>query len=64
MILQAHARDHRHVLVTNDSKAFVKHGRREKLETLCGTRIRTRAEFLELARADKLDSLRGRVSQR
>jgi hypothetical protein len=45
IILEAHARDRRDVLVTNDQRGFIRHGRREKLEALCSTRIMTVEEF-------------------
>jgi hypothetical protein len=45
MILEAHSRDQRDVLVSNDEKAFIRHGRRERLELLCRTKIRTVDEF-------------------
>lgn len=44
-ILEAHAAAGRDVFVTNDSRGYISHGRREKLEGLLGTRIRTAAEF-------------------
>jgi hypothetical protein len=49
MILEAHAREKRDVLVTNDLKAFVgtSEEKRSRLETLCRTRIRTVDEFCE-----------------
>ena len=47
MILQAHVREGRDILVTNDKKAFI--GRngstRQKLERLCSTRIMSEDEF-------------------
>jgi hypothetical protein len=47
MILEAHARDGRDVLVSEDRKAFIgKDGKkRAALEALCGTKIRTVGEF-------------------
>lgn len=45
MILEAHSADKRMFFVTNDITAFIKHGRREKLEALLATRILTPAEF-------------------
>ena len=41
MILEAHSRAGRDILVTKDVKGFIHHGRRETLEQLCGTRIMT-----------------------
>jgi len=57
MILQAHSRDRRHVLISNDDKAFRKNGRRERLEALCQTRIMNRAEFNSFAQDGLLRSL-------
>jgi hypothetical protein len=45
MILEAHAREGRDVLVTQDVRGFIHNGRRERLETLCRTRILTVDEF-------------------
>jgi hypothetical protein len=45
MILEAHAREGRDVLVTEDVKGFIRGGRREQLEALCRTRILTVDEF-------------------
>ena len=45
IILEAHSAAKRMVFVTNDTTAFIKYGRREKLEALLATRILTRAEF-------------------
>jgi hypothetical protein len=52
MILQAHARDGRDILVSDDVKAFGREGddRRRKLEALCGTRIMTVDEFCGYAK--------------
>jgi hypothetical protein len=49
MILEAHTREGRDVLVSNDVKAFGRAGdeRRTKLERLCKTRILTVDEFCE-----------------
>ena len=46
MILEAHTREKRDLLVTNDVKGFIRLGRRERLEALCATRIMTVDEFL------------------
>jgi hypothetical protein len=46
MVFAAHVRDHRNVLITGDKKGFVKQGRRERLESLGSTLIRTREEFI------------------
>jgi hypothetical protein len=45
MILEAHTRERRGIFVTTNTKDFMKHGRREKLEALCSTRIMTVDEF-------------------
>jgi hypothetical protein len=45
MILEAHVAAQREVFVTNDFRAFIKQGRREKLEALLQTRILTSSEF-------------------
>jgi hypothetical protein len=47
MILEAHTRARRDCFVTNDAHGFVFHGKREKLEALCGTSIRTAEEYLQ-----------------
>ena len=47
MILEAHHRDQRDVLVTEDAKAFINDGRRELLEALCVTRIMRVDEFCD-----------------
>ena len=55
MILEAHSREGRDILVSNDVKAFGREGdhRRKSLEALCRTRIMTVDEFCDYA-----DSLR------
>jgi hypothetical protein len=45
MILAAHVRSRRDVFVTNDRRAFISDGRRQKLEALLRVRILTREEF-------------------
>lgn len=45
MILCAHIRENRDVLVTNDCKGFIKHGRREVIEKEFDTIIMTVDEF-------------------
>lgn len=45
MALQAHTRVSRDVFVSDDVKAFVNDGRRERLEDMCRTRILTVDEF-------------------
>ncbi len=52
MILEAHTRERRDVLITNDRKDFIRHGRREKLQALCSTRIMTVEEFCAWLGAD------------
>jgi hypothetical protein len=56
MILQAHFSAERSVFVTADVKGFIRHGRREQLETLLQTRILSPFEFkaeLELSEKPK-----------
>lgn len=45
MILEAHVAAQRELFITDDRKAFVNQGRREKLEALLDTRILTSSEF-------------------
>lgn len=45
MILCAHVRSGRDVLVSNDRRAFVDNGRRQAIATIFGTRVMTVAEF-------------------
>jgi hypothetical protein len=47
LILCAHVRDRRDVLVTNDRHGFINDGRREALQSTFGTTIMTREEFLD-----------------
>lgn len=47
MILCAHVRDRRDILVSNDARAFIKAGRRESIEATFATRIMTVREFEE-----------------
>jgi len=47
MLLHAHARERRDLFITNDERAFLRHGRRAELERLLGTRILTGAEFIQ-----------------
>lgn len=54
LIFEAHVRDHRDVFVTNDERAFVRDGRREKLEKRFGTRIMTSAEILGACKMGRL----------
>lgn len=45
MILETHVREGRDVFVSGDEKGFVRHGRRERLQALCSTRILVPDEF-------------------
>jgi hypothetical protein len=45
MILSAHVRSNRDILVSNDRRAFVSEGRRERIEAEYGIRVMTVAEF-------------------
>jgi hypothetical protein len=57
MIFEAHVRAGRHVLVSNDVKAYVKDGRRAQLEGLGRTKIRTLVEFMDLVANGRTDDL-------
>lgn len=57
MIFTAHVREGRHVLVSNDQRAYVNHGKRERLERLGSTKIRTSAELIAIADRGTLDEL-------
>lgn len=59
MALEAHARDRRDVFVSEDVTAFVRHGRRDKLERLCQTRILTVDEFCASVATLAADAERG-----
>lgn len=48
LILEAHVRAERDIFVSNDERAFVRHGRREVLEQELTTRIMCRREFENL----------------
>lgn len=63
MIFTAHVREARHVLVSNDQRAYVKHGKRERLERLGATKIRTSVELLAMADKGTLDELLGDVPE-
>jgi len=52
LILASHVRERRDIFVSDDKRAFVNKGRREKLEDILGTRIMTAAEFLRWAEED------------
>ena len=47
MIFCTHVREGREIFVTLDTKAFVRGGRKERLESLYQTRIMTRQQFVE-----------------
>jgi hypothetical protein len=49
MILETHTRERRTIFVSDDERAFIRGGRREKLQALCSTRIMTTEEFLHFA---------------
>jgi hypothetical protein len=53
MILSLHAQHGRDILVSNDTRAFVKHGRREVLERMLRTRIVTSVEAVALLRGQR-----------
>jgi len=56
MTFEAHYRQRRHLFVSDDRRAFIKHGRREALESLGRTRILTSAEFIDLAMRGFIDA--------
>jgi len=47
LILQAHVRFGKTIFVNNEERGFVKHGKRETLETMFGVTILTHLEFIE-----------------
>jgi hypothetical protein len=47
LILEAHIREARDVLVSNDERAFIRYGRRAQLQSTFGTRILSRSEFVD-----------------
>ena len=51
LILQSHIRAGRRIFVSNDERGFVKHCRRELLESLFSIKIYKRTEFTEHCRA-------------
>jgi hypothetical protein len=57
MIYTAHVRERRHVLVSNDQRAYVNYGKRERLENLGATKIRTSAELIAMADEGTLEEL-------
>jgi hypothetical protein len=57
MVFEAHVRHRRHVLVTNDQRGFIHHGRRRKLQYLGRAWIMTLEELEERASADQLTAL-------
>jgi hypothetical protein len=52
MIFQAHVREQRDIFVTKDTHAFIRDGRREKLEQQFNTRVMTPEEFLSFCSED------------
>ncbi len=46
MIFCAHIKKHNHILVTDDKRGFIRHGKRAELEKTFNTRIMTRHEFV------------------
>jgi len=50
LILDAHVQQGRYILVTKDTRGFVRHGRREKFEGLYEIKIMTKEEFREFLR--------------
>lgn len=59
MIFEAHVRERRHLLVTEDAKGFISRGRRAKLEALGRTRILTPDELEALSLRRELEELVG-----
>ncbi len=53
MIFEAHVREGRDIFVTNDMRAFIKAGRRERLQERFDTRIMIREKFLALCDESK-----------
>lgn len=51
LILQAHIRSGKTIFISNDERGFVKHGKREKLETMFDVTIFTRLEFIAHCKA-------------
>ena len=58
LILEAHVRDGRDVLVSNDERAFIRDGRRQAIESQFRTRVLTRMEFLAAVRGDPGEAIR------
>ena len=54
LILEAHIRDRRDIFITGDTRAFIRHGRREELRAAFGVRILTRSEFLDACAQNQL----------
>ena len=52
MILEAHIRGRNDIFVTNDTKGFVKNGKRDLLQSEFAIRIMTRDEFVGYARSE------------
>ena len=53
MIFEAHVRHRRHVLMTRDERAFMRGGRRERLQGLGNTWIWTAEEFAAVRDREK-----------
>ncbi len=51
LVFEAHVRDGRDILVSDDATAFINYGRREELERVFETRIFRKSEFLEFCRS-------------
>ncbi|MDO8689195.1 MAG: hypothetical protein Q7R39_04180 [Dehalococcoidia bacterium] len=56
MIVLAHSREERDILVTEDKKGFIKDSHRSEIETLCSTRIMTLDEFCEFCHSLRIDT--------
>lgn len=52
MILSLHTQHRRDVFVSADRRAYFKHGKREALESMLGTRIRDPAEAIKLLKGE------------
>ena len=57
MIFEAHIRAGEHLFVSDDERAFTRHGKRSLLEVLGRTRILTLPELVELAEGEGLSGL-------
>ena len=54
LILEAHLRKERDIVITGDARAFIRHGKREELYAAFGVRIFTRVEFLNACAQNRL----------